>query len=341
MRKTIKLCTFAVIMAFAGTAARADTRVVIGELDWQGARVLEAVLSQVMTKYLDADVSTISATQNALYEGMDRGDGSVDVVADMWTDSLPAQMQNYVVEGSRETIILNKTPYIGTEGIYVPSYVAEKMGVTRLEQLADPEVAKLFDSNGDGLGELWAGAPGWESTYQNLVRAKTYGFDDTMEMLQLDQAVAMAQLDDAYREGRAYAFYFWTPEWIFAKYDLVRLEEPEFNGFTTDDFKDTPQYNPDGCYTHYQPAERNDWLEAGSIKCSNPPQRVHVAHSKDLAERSPEISKFLTQVHFQADDVSKMVLQVEQDGRSVEDVAAAWIEEHLSMVEGDWLAGVK
>lgn len=341
MKKTCKISTIAVIAALAGSAAAADTRVTIGELSWQGSRALEQILAQVMTEYLDADVSTISATQNALYEGMDRGDGSVDVVADMWTSSLPVQMQNYVEEGSRETILLNEEPYIGYEGIYVPAYVAEEMGVTRLEQLADPEVAKMFDNDGDGLGEMWAGQPGWESTNQTIVRAKSYGFDDTMSLSQVDQAVAMAVLADAYEDKRAFAFYFWTPEWIFAKYDLVRLEEPEFNGFASEDYEGEANYNAEGCYKIYQPSVRNDWLEASEVKCHNPPQEVHVAHSSELAERAPEISQFLTQVQFEAEDVSNVLLEMQQNGRSVEDVAADWIEQNIDMVENEWLAGLK
>ena len=104
----------------------------IGQLNWPGSTAIEAVLGEIMTRYLDADVETISAAQEALYEGLDKGDGSVDIVADMWTDHLPAQMKDYVLPGGKETIILNTTPYLGTEGIFIPTYIAEENGVTKL-----------------------------------------------------------------------------------------------------------------------------------------------------------------------------------------------------------------
>src|SRR5262245_22940653 len=182
--------------------AEAKTKVVIGELDWPGSTAIEQVLNQVMTKYLDADVTTISAAQEALYEALDKGDGSVDIVADMWTDHLPVQMKNYVVPGSRETIILNKEPYLGTEGIFVPEYVTKEYGVKALADLAKPEVAKLFDSDGNGKGELWAGAVGWESTNHTQVRGKSYGFDKTMEFTTVEQSVILAQLKDAYERKK-------------------------------------------------------------------------------------------------------------------------------------------
>lgn len=329
------------VVAVAATAADAKTKVVIGELDWAGSRAIEQVLNQVMTEYLDAEVSTIAAAQEALYEALDKGDGSADIVADMWADHLPTQMKNYVLPGGRQTIILNKTPYLGTEGIFIPKYVADEHGVKALADLAKPEVAKLFDSDGNGLGELWAGSVGWESLGHTQVRAKSYGFDKTMELTTVEQAVEVAQLKDAYENKRPIAFYYWTPEWIHAAYELQKLEEPEFTGYTMDSAKGTDRYKADGCYTFYQPAERNDWLEASDIKCGQPPTRVFIAHSKALAERDPKISQFLTQVTLNADDVNQWILEMEVNGKPVEEVAKAWIDANRAKIESEWLAGLR
>lgn len=337
----LRLAALAAASAVAITAAEAKTKVVIGELDWAGSRAIEQVLSQVMTEYLDAEVTTIAAAQEALYEALDKGDGTADIVADMWADHLPAQMKNYVLPGGRETIIVNETPYLGTEGIFVPKYVVDEHGVKGLADLADPEKAKLFDSDGNGLGELWAGSVGWESLGHTQVRAKSYGFDKTMELTTVEQAVAVAQLKDAYDRKRPIAFYYWTPEWIHAAYELHRLEEPEFTGYAMESAKGTERYAENGCYTFYQPAERNDWLEASDIKCGQPPTRVHIAHSKALAERDPKISQFLTQVTLDADDVNQWILDMEVNGKSVEEVAKTWIDANRSKIEGEWLAGVR
>lgn len=331
----------AVSLVALSAFAEAKTTVTIGELDWPGARAIEQVLKQVMTTYLDADVGTIAAAQEALYEALDKGDNSVDVVADMWTDHLPQQMKNYVLPGSRQTIILNDKSYLGTEGIFVPSYVADELGVKKLADLAKPEVAKLFDSDGNGKGEMWAGAVGWESTNHTEVRGKTYGFDKTMEYTTVEQAVLLAQLKDAYESKKPLAFYYWTPEWIHAAYKLTQLEEPPFDGYTMDSAKGTERYNANGCYTFYQPAERNDWLEASSISCGQPPTRVNIAHSKALAERAPQISQFLKQVTLDADVVNQWILAMEVDKKPVEQVASDWIAANKDTVEGVWLKGVK
>jgi glycine betaine/proline transport system substrate-binding protein len=331
----------AISLAAMATASEAKTTVTIGELDWPGARAIEQVLKQVMETHLDAEVATIAAAQVALYEALDKGDNSVDIVADMWTDHLPQQMQNYVLPGGRQTIILNTTPYLGTEGIFVPTYVVEEHGVKKLEDLAKPEVAKLFDSDGNGKGELWAGAVGWESTNHTEVRGKTYGFDKTMEYTTVEQAVFLAQLKDAVDNKKPIAFYYWTPEWIHAAYKLTKLEEPEFNGYAAESAKGSERYNAEGCYTFYQPSERNDWLEASSISCGQPPTRVNIAHSKALAERAPQISQFLKQVTLDGDVVNQWILAMEVDKTPVEQVASEWIAANKDTVEGVWLKGLK
>ncbi len=331
----------AISLAAMAIASEAKTTVTIGELDWPGARAIEQVLKQVIETYLDAEVATIAATQVALYEALDKGDNSVDIVADMWTDHLPQQMQNYVLPGGRQTIILNTTPYLGTEGIFVPTYVVEEHGVKKLEDLAKPEVAKLFDSDGNGKGELWAGAVGWESANHTEVRGKTYGFDKTMEYTTVEQAVFLAQLKDAVDNKKPIAFYYWTPEWIHAAYKLTKLEEPEFNGYAAESAKGSERYNAEGCYKFYQPSERNDWLEASSISCGQPPTRVNIAQSKALAERAPQISQFLKQVTLDGDVVNQWILAMEVDKTPVERVASAWIAANKDTVEGVWLKDVK
>ena len=38
-------------------------------------------------------------------------------------------------------------------------------------------MAANFDTDGDGMGEIWIGAAGWASTNIEKIRAKSYGYD--------------------------------------------------------------------------------------------------------------------------------------------------------------------
>jgi glycine betaine/proline transport system substrate-binding protein len=152
--------------------------------------------------------------------------------------------------------------------------------------------------------------------------------------------VFLAQLDAAITKKQPILFYYWEPEWIFAVFDLRKLEEPPFNGYTTDDYKGTPNYNKAGCYTFYQPNVASDWLEKSSITCDQPPTHVYIGHSKELANRAPDISKFLKQVTLDGDTVNQWILAIDREKKPPEDVARAWVEANKAKVEGEWLKDV-
>ena len=315
----------------------------IGQLNWPGSTAIEAVLGEIMTRYLDADVETISAAQEALYEGLDKGDGSVDIVADMWTDHLPAQMKRLCAAGrqgddhsqrdalSRHRGHLHSDLCRGRERRHASS-----------ADLAKPEVAKLFDSDGNGKGEIWAGEVGWESTNHTAVRAKTDGFDKTMELTTVGTPVMLAQLKDAHRQAQGV-----SPSTTGRRNGSMRpTSSPSSKSRNSPAIrriaaKGTDRYNADGCYTFYQPQERNDWLEASSIKCGQPPTRVNIAHSKALAERAPKVSQFLRQVKLDANDVNAWILAMEVDKKDVNEVAKAWVDANKDKIEKEWLAGTQ
>ena len=47
--------------------------------------------------------------------------------------------------------------------------------------LGRPDIAALMDSDGNGLGEMWIGAPGWASANVNEVKTRDYGLLDFVE----------------------------------------------------------------------------------------------------------------------------------------------------------------
>jgi glycine betaine/proline transport system substrate-binding protein len=328
-------------MMIAMTApAIAKDKVVIGEQSWTGAVAIQNIMKAVIEKYLDGEVSFLLVAEEAMYPALDKGDGSLDVVPDLWSQHTTAMLNEYVLPGSKESIRLNKTPYKGTEGIFVPGYVQDQYNIRKLADLAKSEVAKIFDTDGDGKGEYWAGAVGWEATNHSMVRAKSYGFDKLFTASTVEQPVFLAQLAAAYQRKEPIVFYYWSPEWIFASYDLRMLEEPAFDGWSSEDKKNDPMYKADGCYKFYQPGNNPDWLEKSSITCAQPPTDVYVARSKALDERAPKIGKFLEQITLTSDIVNEWIYAIDQEKKDPLEVAKKWIEEHKDTVEGQWLSGL-
>ena len=58
-------------------------------------------------------------------------------------------------------------------------------------------MAAKFDTDGNGKGEIWIGAAGWASTNVEKIRAKSYGYSETMNLKEMDETLALAEVDNA------------------------------------------------------------------------------------------------------------------------------------------------
>ena len=324
--------------AFGGSAAAKET-IVIGDVSWEASHAVANVLKVVIESKLGAEVKIIPADQAAIFAAMDKGDGSIDVHPELW---LPAQADRYakfIAAGSKETVLANDKPYTGSDGVYIPGYIQDKYGVKSVAQLADPKIAKLFDMDGSGKGSFWPGAPGWNVTNVELVRAKSYGYDKTMKPFIVSDAVMRAELAKAFATQKAFALYFWEPEGLFKKFDLRKLEQPAFDGYAMDSKKTDPQYKADGCYRMIQPQEAPDWIEKSKVACASPATTVHVAYSKSLQKRAPKVAQFLKQVSFDVPTLNDWILKI-TDKQDPAVVAKEWVAANPEKVNA-WLVGIK
>ena len=337
MLRTLNALMLGLLLSVWGSGAHAGPSIRIAELNWAGSTASAYVMKAVMEEYLDAEVEIVGGDEIALFEAMAKGDGAIDVFSDFWSIYLPAQWERYVKPG---VVRVNARPYLGTEGLFVPAYVQEELGLTRIEQLADPEMSKHFDTDGDGKGEMWTGAPGWQSVDEWAVKAKSMGWAEHWTATTVETWVMESLLDAAYKRGRPFLFYSYQPEWIHAAYDLRRIEEPPFDGFANESFKDDPRYNPEGCYNFVQASEDADWLEKSHITCGKAPTDVYVAYAANLDERAPAVARFLDQVAFSLPAMSDWIRRLSNEKEDPAEVARGWIEAHRTVIEGEWLKDV-
>jgi glycine betaine/proline transport system substrate-binding protein len=328
---TVSLSTLIGLSASQGVMAKET--IVIGELNWDGAIAIENVLKVIMEEHLNVDVEFIAADQAAIWSALDAGKGSVDVFPDIWTNLQDQAWKKFVLKGGKESIKSNKTPYFGSEGFYIQGYIQDEYGVNSDYDLAKPEIAKLFDTDGDGVGEYWPGASGWELVKVNQVKAKSYGFDKHFTPVVVTDSILKAQLKKAYRKKEGILFYYWKPEWIHYAYDLRKLEEPKFTGYSNDRKKDHKDYNPDGCYNY---VDSDDWLADSEINCAFPDSPVHIGYTATLEQRTPEVAKFLSKVAFTDTMVSQWVFSMSSGDLEAIDVAEEWVEKNPDIVQS-WL----
>lgn len=304
-------------LAIAASAATAqDASVKIGDLTWTGARAIGYVIKAVIDGPLDSEAEIVEGLSdgNVIAAGMDKGDGSVDVYSDLWMPNRQNVWDAYI-DGAKT--VGHNIPYEGTQRMYVPSYMSDR--VKSIEDLRDPEVAAMFDKDGDGLGEYWAGDAGWASTKTWQIKFDSYGLSDLWEPEILPDATFKALLESSVQREKPLLFYYWTPEWVHAAYDITPIEEPA---------------RTEGCEDVDLEAE--DWLETSSFSCASRNAEIYVAYSLSLEERNPPVAKFLSQLAMDPATVNGWILEIGRDGRDPQDVAEEWVAANMDIVN-EWI----
>jgi glycine betaine/proline transport system substrate-binding protein len=317
----------------------AQDKVVLGELSWDGSRAITAVLKEVIERRLQGEVGVLQAEQAVIFAAMDKGDGSIDVLTDLWMPNQAEKWAKYIATGSRESVLVNAQPYTGLQGMFIPGYVQDEYGIKSVQDLANPKIAQLFDSNDDGKGDYWPGGAGWNSTNVEQVKAKSYGYDKYFKPYIVTDAALKAKLKADYQRKKAILFYYWTPEWIHASYDLRRLEEPPFDGYAMASKMKDPLYKKGGCWNMIQVKEDEDWLEKSNVKCAWPDAKVYVAFAKSLTQRTPKVAQFLKQVAFTPEVLNDWILKIGEEKQEPADVAKQWVQDNADTVN-KWLAGI-
>ena len=245
---------------------------------------------------------------------MDRGDGSIDVHPDMWMPNWHSAWDQYV--DGNQTIATNEG-YPGTSLLYVPSYMSDK--IASIDDLKKPEIAAMFDTDGNGKGEYWSGDVTWASTKRWQIKFKSYGLDELWEPQIVSADTFKAGLAAAYAASQPQLFYYWTPEWVHAAYDITKIDEPG-------------RY--EGCEDHNLDAE--DWLETSKFDCVSSDAEIYVAYSKSLEERNPAAAKFLSQIQLDPAVVNQWILEIGRDEKDPQDVAEAWVAANPDIVNS-WI----
>lgn len=106
--------------------------------------------------------------------------------------------------------------YIGDniQGYLVDKKTADAHNITNMSQLADPEIAKLFDTDGDGRANLTGCTPGWGCEALIETHLDAYKLRGTVQHQQGSYPALMADVIARYKAGQPVLYYTWTPYWV-------------------------------------------------------------------------------------------------------------------------------
>jgi glycine betaine/proline transport system substrate-binding protein len=297
--------------------AQAAGKVVIGEPAWPSAEVTAYILAMVLQDKFAAE--TELKQRGTLTILNEVNEDTIQIHPEVWLPNLAAALERMGGDGSNVT--LSPIGVDASQNICTTKATAEQTGIAAVSDLADPEMAAKFDSDGDGMGEMWIGAPTWSSTVIEKVRARSYGYDKTMSLLEIPEEVAMVAVDAAAATDGPIVFYCYEPHHVFKLHDIVKLSEPP--------------YDPDR-WNIVNSAEDSHWLANSRAETAWDRSHFHIAYSGTVKTEMPEIAGFLDRVAFAPDDIVEMSYAVEVDRMPPEEVAKKWVEQNADRIE-EWM----
>jgi glycine betaine/proline transport system substrate-binding protein len=314
-KHTIGSVAVAVSMAFTGIAQAAD--VVIGVPNWPSVRVTAHILKVVMEDNLGLEVELQNGTNPVVFEAMDSG--AMHVHPEVWMPNQVNLNKTYVKD--KKTVRMNPNGIAAFQGMCVTKGTAERTGIVNLSDLTNPDMASKFDTDGDGKGEIWIGAAGWASTNIEKIRAKSYGYAETMNLKEMDETLALAEVDNAVAKKSDIVFFCYTPHHMFALHELVVLKEPAYDASK---------------WTVIQPTDDPEWLEKSDAAVAWDLAYLHVHYAASLETSHAEAAKLLASVKLDTDTVSAMTFALVVKKQDPADFAKKWVADNPKLVDS-WL----
>lgn len=209
------------------------------------------------------------------------------------------------------------------QGYLIDKKTAEAHGIKYLTDLKKPEIAKLFDTNGDGKADLTGCNPGWGCELTIDHHLKAYDLEKSVSHNRGSYFALMADTISRYRDGQPILYYTWVPQWIAGVLvegrDVVWLEVPHTDLPGGDNEVNT----------------RFDGKNLGFAV-----DEVKAVLNKDFAEKNPAALKFLSLVQISTDDESAQNLKMQNGENKPADIrrhAAEWVAAHRERFDA-WLA---
>lgn len=256
---------------------------------------------------------------NVAYMSIASGDATFTVVN--WD---PLQADMYKAAGG-DAKFYRDGVYVGgaAQGYLIDKKTAEQYQITNVEQFKDPEIAKLFDTNGDGKADLIGCAPGWGCEASINHHLQAYGLSNTVEHNQGNYAAMIADVITRYKEGKPIFYYTWTPYWVsdvlVPGRDVVWLQVP----FSS------------------QPGE----MKGSSTKLPNgndygfPVNNIRIAANKAWAEKNPAAAKLFAIMKLPLADINAQNIRMRSGESSQKDIERhvdGWIKAHQAQFDG-WI----
>jgi len=247
--------------------------------------------------------------------------GDATFMADHWNP----QHADFYKNAGGDARLYRQGTYIANnaQGYLIDRKTAEAHKITHVDQLKEPQIARLFDTDGDGKADLAGCNPGWgcEGIIEHHLGA--YGLRETVKHNQGSYSALLADTIARYRAGKPVLYYAWTPHWVSNELqpgkDVVWLEVP---------FSSLPSEQK-GLETKLPNGKNYGFVV----------NQQQIVANKAWAEKNPAAAKLFAIMQLPVGDVSAQNHLMSQGQNQAADIARhtdAWIAAHRKTFDG-WI----
>jgi len=243
---------------------------------------------------------------------LERGD--LDIVSEVWTNSLQEPWRKAVATGQVQRL---GDLFTGRESWFIPRYTAERLpGLKHVSDL--PEYKAYFtDPEEPAKGRIYGCPAGWFCEITNTNLWKALGLQDSFTLFSPGSgATQKAAVTSAYQRREDIVFYYWEPTPLMGFLDLVALELPPYDETRFQCLLDPDCANPEP-----------------SAFFDNP---VFTAVSTRFAQQAPALTMFLARVAVSTPLVNKALAYMEASAGEP-DAVARWFLQHEESVWMQWV----
>jgi len=250
------------------------------------------------------------------------GNGDATFLADHWD---PLHIDFFKKAGGNEKLYREGVYSPGAlQGYLIDKKTADAYGISNIAQLKAPEIAKLFDANGDGKADLTGCTPGWgcEKVIEHHLDA--YGLRDTVTHNQGSYSAIIADTIARHGQGESVLYYTWTPYWVSGVLvpgkDVVWLQVP-FSALPGER-EDVDTTLPDGSNYGFQANNQR------------------IVANKAFTDAHPDAARLFAIMRVSNNDINAQNLRMRDGEASAKDIerhANAWIRANQAKFDG-WIA---
>lgn len=175
------------------------------------------IVNEVLKKMGHEVVSSNDVNYDIAYQTIASNANSDDVyfLASMWDPLHNEKLK--ALGGDKKLVQYDKFISNCAQGYLIDKKTADKYNIKYYNDLKKPEIAKLFDTNGNGKANLTGCNAGWGCEKIIEYQLDAYKLRDTVEHNQGEYSALLANTIANYKTGKPILYYTWTPYWVSGK----------------------------------------------------------------------------------------------------------------------------